>query len=61
MLQLNRELNSCQVQKVEGLAETSSVLQLDGQRWVVTKEGLFSPKLKTQVGSADLLLVLTKG
>ena len=60
VLQFNRESNSCQVQKVEGLAETSSVLQLDGQRWVVTKEGLFSPELKTQAESDDLLLVLQK-
>ena len=60
VLQLNRESNSCQVQKVEGLATTSSILQLDGQRWVVTKEGLFSPELKTQADNDDLLLVLKK-
>ena len=60
VLQLNRESNSCQVQKVEGLGDTSSVLQLNGQRWVVTKEGLFSPELKTQADSDDLLLVLQK-
>ena len=60
VLQLNQESNSCQIQKVEGLAATSSILQLDGQRWVVTKEGLFSPELKTQADSDDLLLVLQK-
>ena len=60
VLQLNQESNSCQVQKVEGLAATSSVLQLEGQRWIVTREGLFSPELKTQADSDDLLLVLQK-
>ena len=60
VLQLDRESNSCQVQKVEGLAATSSVLQLDSQRCVATKEGLFSPELKTQADSDDLSLVLQK-
>ena len=60
VLQLDRESNRCQLQKVKGLVATSSVLQQDGQQWVVTREGLFSPELKTQAGSNDLLLVLKK-